>query len=325
MDDVDIALFERDWNNTLYYFILNSDEQIYLRYGGRDARGPMTYLDLNSLELALQTGLELHQKYQKGELRKTERPQPLFPREIPPLVERTFARRQCVECHLIGDFQLVHREQTGTLDKLTHMFRWPDIRKLGIELDVPKGLMVKEARDPVQTAGMKAGDRITAINKTPVWTFGDLQHHYDKVPRSAKQVEMTVDRAGRQIDLTIPLPQLWWVSDLRYRQLSIDPRAEFESRPLTPAEKQKHGLKQDGFAGEVTSIGGFAAMLKVHELKVGDIVYAVDGTERDDIANTPELFIKLRKTAGDTLTLDVIRDGKRMRMPVTTQRMYFRK
>src|SRR3954471_2495728 len=78
MDDVDIALFERDWNNTLYYFIMNADEQIYIRYGGRDARGPLTYLNLNSLELALEKGLELHQAYRKGELKKSARPEPRF-------------------------------------------------------------------------------------------------------------------------------------------------------------------------------------------------------------------------------------------------------
>jgi hypothetical protein len=325
MDDVDIALFERDWNNTLYYFILNADEQIYLRYGGRDARGPLTYLDLNSLELALAKGLELDQKYRKGELKPREKPQPVFPRQIPPLVERTFARNQCVECHLIGDYQLIHREQTGKLDKQTDMFRWPDIRTIGIELDVPKGLVVKDPRSSVQAAGMRAGDRITAINGTPVWTFGDLQYFYDKVPRDAKRMDMTVDRAGEPVQLSIALPPLWWVTDLRFRQLSIDPRAEFDSRPLTEAEKRKYDLKADGFAGEVTRIGGFAEMLKVHELKVGDVICAVDGVDRDDVANTPELFIKLRKTAGDTVTLDVIRDGKRIKMPVKTQRMFFRK
>jgi hypothetical protein len=325
MDDVDIALFERDWNNTLYYFIMNADEQIYLRYGGRDARGHLTYLDLNSLELALAKGLELHEKYKKGELKKTEKPQPMFPRQIPPLVERTFARGQCVECHLIGDFQLLHREQTGTLDRLSHMYRWPDIRTIGIELDVPKGLVVKEARDAVHSAGMKPGDRIAAVNGTSVWTFGDLQYHYDKTPRNATQVRMTVERDGRPLELTIALPERWWLTDLRFRQLSIDPRAEFESRPLTPPEKQKHGLKPAGFAAEVTRIGGFAQMLKVHELKTGDIVYAVDGTESDDVANTPELYIKLHKKAGTTVTLDVIRDGARMKMPVSLQSMFFRK
>jgi serine protease Do len=325
MDDVDIALFERDWNNTLYYFILNADEQIYLRYGGRDARGPLSYLDLDSLELALAKGLELHRQYQEGQLPKPERPQPRFPREIPPLVERTFARNQCVECHLIGDFTLIYKEQTGTLDKMKDLYRWPDIRTIGIELDVPKGLVVKEARVAVQDAGMAAGDRIAAVNGVPVWTFGDLQYFYDKVPRDAKQVAIAVERNGKPVQLTVALPPFWWLTDLSFRQLSVDPRAEFESRPLTAAEKRSHGLAPESFAGEVVRIGGFAEMLKVHQLKRGDIACAVDGVDRDQIANTPELYIKLRKRAGDTVTLDVIRDGAHVKMPVVTQRMYFRK
>ncbi len=325
MDDVDIALFERDWNNTLYYFLMNADEQIYMRYGGRDARGPMTYLDLNSLEVALEQGLELHRKYEKGELKKTERPAPFFPRQIPPLVERTFARNQCVECHLIGDFQLIHREQTGVLNKLTDMYRWPDIRTIGIELDVPKGLVVKEARGAVQAAGMRPGDRIAALNGTPVWTVGDLQFYYDKVPRNAQEIRITAVREEKPVELAVKLPPRWWLTDLRFRQLSVDPRPEFESQPLTEEEKRKYGLKSDSFAASITRIGGFASMLKVHELKVGDVVYAVDGVERDEVANTPELYIKLRKNAGDTVTVDIIREGNRMKMPVRTQRMYFRK
>ena len=72
-------------------------------------------------------------------------------------------------------------------------------------------------------------------------------------------------------------------------------------------------------------VDSFAEMMKSHEFRVGDIVFGVDGVERDEIANTAELFIKLRKTAGETVTLDVIRDGKRMQMPLNTFRMSFRK
>jgi serine protease Do len=277
MDDVDVALFERDWHNTLYYFIMNADEQIYMRYGGRDARGPEVYLNLESLERALEQGLELHRAYQKGELQKTERPKPRYPREIPPLVERTFARNQCVECHLIGDFDLVHKEDTGKVDKLMDLFRSPDIRTLGIELDVPKGLVVKDAQGAAHAAGMRAGDRIASVNGTAVWTFGDLQYRYDKTPRDSKRVVLGVDRGGQMVELPVALPERWWLTDLRFRQLSIDPRAEFESRPLTAAEKGQHGLKADGFAGVVVGIGGFAEMLKIHDLKEGDIVFAVDG------------------------------------------------
>jgi len=325
IDNSDIALFDRDWNNTLYYFVMNSDEHIYLRYGGRDSRSPDTYLSLSSLEIALERGLEIHRRYQGGEIKPAARPKPLFPRDFKVLAENTLARRRCVECHLVNDYRLVEKEQEGTLDKLVEMYRSPDIRTIGIELDVPKGLVVKEARADVQAAGMQAGDEIAGLNGTPVYTFGDLQYRYDKLPRDARQMSVTVNRGGRPVELAIALPAQWWVTDLRFRQLSVEPRPEFESRPLTAAEKEKLGLKAAGFAAEVKSIGGFAQMLKVHELKAGDIVFAVDGVEVDEIADTPELYIRLRSKAGDKVTLGYIRDGKQAKMEVRTQSMAFRK
>src|SRR5690349_20989378 len=194
MDDVNIGLFDRDWNNAIYFFVLNSDEQIYMRYGGRESESPDTYNSLDSLRIALEQGLVLHQKYLQEGAPKQERPKPLFPREMLLLVERTFAQHQCVECHLIGDFQNIQRERDGVLDKLSHLYRSPDIKKIGISLDVPKGLVVKEAKGAVAAAGMKAGDRIASWNGTPVYTFGDVQYRYDKVDRKAKQLPITVEQ-----------------------------------------------------------------------------------------------------------------------------------
>jgi serine protease Do len=325
MDDVDIGLFDRDWNNTLYYFILNADEQIYMRYGGRDPKSQDIYLNLSSLELALQQGLELHRRYQQGELKTIERPRPMFPREIPLLVERTFSRRACVECHLIGDFLNLQREQQGKLDKLAHLYRSPEITTLGIQLDVPKGLVVKEVRGSVEAAGMKSGDRIAQLDGTPIWTFGDLQYRLDKVPRDARQIRIGVERDGAALDLTIALPERWWWTDLTFRQSSVEPRVYFDSRPLSEAEKRENGLERGGFASKVTHVDMFAELTKSHQLRVGDIIFGVDGVERDEAANTAELFIKLRKTAGDTVTLGVIRDGKRMSMKLKTYRLSFRK
>jgi len=325
MDDVDIGLFEYDRNNTLYFFVMNADEQIYMRYGGRDSQSPDTYLSLSSLELALKQGLELHRQYQKGELKRSERPKAMFPREIPLLVKRTFAQNQCVECHLIGDYQNLHREQDGTLDKLTHLYRSPDVKSLGIQLDVPKGLTVKEAQGAVQAAGMKAGDVITGLNGTAVWTFADLQYQYDKVNRRAERIQIGVNRNGEPLDLAVALPPRWWWTDLRFRQSSIEPRLYFEDRPLTEAEKRAHGFQPDGFASEVKYVAEFARVMKTHDLRVGDIIFGVDGVERDGIANTAELYLKLKKTPGDPATLSVLRGGERLQMPLKTFRMNFRK
>lgn len=325
MDNVDLGLFDYDRYNALYFFILNADERIYMRYGGRDSVSQDSYLNLSSLELALQKGLELHAEDQQGKLPHAARPKPVSAREMPLLVERTFAKGNCVECHLIGDFQNVQKELDGTLDKVRDMYRSPDVKTIGIYLDVPNGLAVKDAQGPAQSAGMKPGDRIAALNGTLVWTFGDLQYDYDKVPRSSKQVQVTVVRDGQPVELSIALPLRWWWTDIRYRQLTIDPRVYFESRPLTEAEKREHGLDPEGFASMVKHVDGFAQTMNSHDLRMGDIVFAVDGVQRDEFANTAEFFIKLRKAAGASVKLDVIRDGKRIQMPLKSFRMSFRK
>jgi len=325
MDNVDIGLFEYDRNNTLYFFLMNADEQIYMRYGGRDGRSPDSYLHLASLALAAEKGLDLHRQYRAGTLTKATRPKPMSPRDFPMLVERTFKTNACVECHLIGDFQNLHREKDGTLDKLVHLFRSPDIRTLGIELDVPRGLAVKESGGAAKEAGLLAGDRIAKWEGDAVWTFGDLQHRYDKAPRTAKSVKVTVERDGGLRDFTVVLPALWWRTDTRYRQSSIEPRSYFEDRALTAEEKAKFGLRADGFASLVKYVSTMAQSVGSHSLKEGDIIVAVDGKDRDENADTASLYIVLYKTPGDTGTLDVLRDGKRISMPLKTIRMSFRK
>jgi serine protease Do len=325
MDDVDVGLFERDWNNAIYFFALNADEQIYLRYGGRDSNSPDTYLNMESIERALTEGLAMHRRAMSGELKLPPRPAPLFPRQIPLLVKRTFAQRACVECHLVGDFQNIQREQEGTLDKLTHLYRSPDIKTLGIELEIPKGLVVKNVTGAVATAGMKPGDRITALEGTPVITFGDLQYRYDKVDRHAQKLALTVDRDQQPVHLTVDLPDRWWWTDLRFRQSSVDPRVDFEDQPLTSDEKRKLGLRPDGFASRVKHVSALASALKTHDLREGDVIYAVNGVDYNDLANTAELYLKLRLKAGDSAMLDVIRGDQRIKVQVNSHVLSFRK
>ena len=95
--------------------------------------------------------------------------------------------------------------------------------------------------------------------------------------------------------------------------------------PLTDAEKKELDLPIDGFASRVSHVDNFARVLKSHDLSLGDIIFGVDGVQRDEHANTAEFFIRLRKTAGQSVTLDVIRGGKRFQMPLKTYQMSFRK
>ena len=106
MAGIDVGLYDFDPHASIFFFVVSPDEDIYLRYGGRDAIAADSYLDLASLELALELGLEQHERWRAGELPERPRPAPFFPRDIETLQKTEMSgRRSCVECHHIGDYQ----------------------------------------------------------------------------------------------------------------------------------------------------------------------------------------------------------------------------
>ena len=321
MDSVDIGLFDFDRHNALYYFVMNADEQIYMRYGGRDAESATTYLNLRSLELALEEGLRMHAR---REVPQVQRPEPLYARDIPLLSERTVRQGACVECHLIADFQNIQREFDGKLNRLQDMYRSPDIKTIGINLKVPAGLVVEQTQGAVAEAGLQSGDTITHVNGIRVRTFGDLQYYYDKVPRDARHMTLSILRDEVASVLDVKLPKRWWLTDLEYRHWTVEPVVFFKTKPLSPERKAELAFSVDGFAGEVTQKERFYDFA-VPPLKVGDVVYGVDDIFQDELANTPELHIKLRHRAGSQLKLHVLRGQERFVSELTTERQNFRK
>jgi hypothetical protein len=324
MTNIDIGLFDYDRHNALYFFIMNADEHIYMRYGGRDARSPDSYLDLDSLEVALTMGLERHERYKQGKLEKQTRPEPFFPRDIPGLKKEILPKR-CVECHLIADYKAQEAERAGELDKLREMYASPDIRTIGIELDVSTGLVVKDATGAVERAGMEPGDLIVGIDGTPTLTFGDLQHFYNKTPRDAKRVRIAVDRHGETNELTIDLPKEWWWTDLYHRFWSVEPVLTFSTRPLSDREKKRRGLKVDGFASEVTQVNLRSRTGRRDEIRPGDVIYSVNGVEVNEATRNCETYIKLTMSAGESFSAKVLRSGTPTDVRIRTRRQRYRK
>lgn len=324
MAGINIGLFDFDRHNALYYFIMNADEQIYMRYGGRDATSPVAYLNLNSLEIALKLGLEQHELYKQGKLENQKHSRPFFPRDIPLLLQNA-RRRRCVECHLIADYQTQELESAGRLNKIKDMYVSPDIKTIGIHLDIPKGLVVKEVNGAVKQAGMEANDLIVGINKEPVLTFGDLQYIFNKLPRNSKQIQISVEKNGKIRDFAVDLPKEWWWTDLYHRAWTVDPILFFSSRSLSEKEKRSYNFDVAGFACEVTSVYREAVIRGFLKLQPGDIIYAVDDVKVDKLTQNFSIYIKLNKIAGSSFTVKLLRDNKPMEMLIRTGRQSFRK
>ena len=172
---------------------------------------------------------------------------------------------------------------------------------------------------------MKPGDRITHLNGAPVLTFGDLQYQYDKVRRDAKRIRITVDREGESAGLAVKLPEYWVVD--RPDLPAVERRAASVFQVSSPDGRGKAavwtGPRRVRQPGDLDR--GFRQDPQVASTRAGRHRFRGGRVERDEIANTAELFIKLRKNAGDTLMLDLLRDGKRTRMQVKTTSVAYRK
>lgn len=310
---VDIGLFEFDPDITLYCFIMNADEQIYLRYGGRDDASADSYLNDDSLQLALEKGLALHEKYQAGELAKVERPAAKFPGDYPEVKNGPLAKKQCVHCHHLGSGKTKLLQSQGKLDRLKDLWINPDIKNLGIELEVKKGLQVKDAKGAAAKAGLKKKDEIIKLEGKPVYSFGDLQYQLDKHPMEAKSLKLTVLRKDAEVELELELDKWWRVTDISRRSglHALEPFAEFWGKPLDKGEKRKLGIKENEFGLEVTKFW-VKTNSQAAGLQVGDIVYAVDDVTESEYTSNPTTWIRLNKKTGDTITVKVLRAGKKL-------------
>src|SRR5262245_65177873 len=106
---------------------------------------------------------------------------------------------------MIADYQAQEAERAGKLDRPKMLYPSPDLKTIGIRLDVPKGLVIKMSEGAAAKAGMQTGDTITEIGGANVLTFGDLQYRYGKTDRNAHRIELTIDRAGTKKSLSVEL------------------------------------------------------------------------------------------------------------------------
>lgn len=310
IETLDIGHYDFDPQVTVFFFILNAEEQIYLRYGGRDDTSADSHQNIPSLELALSRGLDQHKLWQDKKLPAPKREAPRFVKDYPEIASGPLKNGNCVHCHAIGSAQTAELMKAGKFDKKVDPWVYPDIRKLGITLDAEKGTVVKEVAGAAKKAGFQPGDEITHLAGKPVLTFADLQYQLNKVPHSAARIEFKVKRGEAAQTLKLSPEKHWRVTQIERRGSAqrMEPFPEFWAKPLSEADKKKAGLRPGGFAAEVTKFW-VKTNAQAAGLQVGDIVFAVDGVEEDELTDSVTLHIKLNKKAGDTVKLGILRKG----------------
>lgn len=314
IDDVDLNLFEFDFDLTFMVFFLNSDEKMYGRFGGRCEKGPEERMSLTGLRKTMESVLLEHQQSEpRFATRRTDKP--LFIRDV--ASPRGLGR--CIHCHQAKEVIYDRLDKQGKWSKdLAYRFPLPD--NLGIRLEVTDTNLVSEViqESSADQLGLKAGDRITSLNGVPIHSSADTQFALDSVPKKGT-VKLTWTRDQKEEAGELSLNENWRRNDIGWRPSlrKFVAKANVYGKNLTAEEKLDLGLEPDRLAFRQNERLQDAA--KDAGVKVGDIIVGADDKEFKTDAYGFLAYVRGNYLKGETITLNIIRNKQKKKIKMKLQ------
>lgn len=312
IEDVNLSLFEFDLDLTFMVFFLNAEEQLYGRYGGRDATDPDSRQSLAGLRYSMQAALQAH--------REQVVPQSLQPQRKPdfiwqyPAAEFTVG---CVHCHEAKEIMNDELKEQGKWSR-DRVWRYPVPDNLGLRLELDRGNIVESvaADSPAAQLGLMPGDVVVEMASLPIHSFGDAQFALDHAPQTG-ELEVVWQRGNQQLNGQLALPEGWRKSDITWRSsmLTMVAHARVNGEDLTAEEKQVHGLLPSQLAFRQKSPVTRAA--QAAGIRAEDIILGFDGLKLKMDAYDFHGYVSANYLAGDGVVIDLIRDGKELHLPMT--------
>ena len=308
----DLNLFEFDYDLTWTAFFMNASGKIYGRFGGRDGKGADTRNSLEGLHFAMEAALAEH--------RKDPNARPDTPAKPPRFVENfPIAKAQykgCIHCHQVKEILRAEEQKAGTWDRET-IFTYPLPENVGITLDLARGNLVRAVKpgSAAAKAGVQAGDVVRTLNKMPVHSFADASYSLHKAPLKG-EIPIAFERDGKAFDATLTLAPMWRRTNITWRPSLLDllPSLTVYGTDLTAKEKNALGLDEKRLAFRQDDPVHSAA--KAMGVQVNDVIVGVDNKMLEMSMDQFLGFVRQNYLVGDSLTLNVLRNGKRIDLNV---------
>jgi predicted metalloprotease with PDZ domain len=323
VDNLDLNVFEFDYDVTLMVFFLDERDRVYARYGGRDAKGADSRHSLAGLRYTMESVLALHQRRQEAvdaddrlDFAPKSQESPKYLRDGG---ARSFARG-CLHCHQVKEALNGEVRRAGKWDRES-IFRYPLPENLGLTLELDRGNVVKSVAEktPAAAAGLQAGDVLRRLNGVPIHSFGDAQFALDRAPRTGP-IDIAWQRDGKPRQDKLELPAGWRRTEVAWRasMRGLLPYPRVGGKDLTADEKKALGLSLTQLAFRQRDF--VSSVLKATGIRSGDVVLGFDGKHLEMTAEEFTRYVQNNYLVGDKVTIDVLRDGKRHEFSMTLQR-----
>jgi hypothetical protein len=289
LKNTDLSVFDFDYDQQLMGLVLTPEGQTLARWGGGDSSVASLVAFLERAKSA---------PWPKA----TPKTSQTIAQRFPAFAQTKRAAEECYHCHYAHDAELAQQRRAGTFQKLT-LYRYSPPTVLGLTLGDGNQITALAPGSPAARAGLRVGERLTALNSQPLYSAADLSFALDRLPQDTRTLTLNGKR--------LTLPKNWRVYDISHRpsQGGIPPLYGFWEEPL--AGNKTLALKVTLlFSGEKwrPSQG---------DLKVGDVIVAVDGKMLPQLT-APQLhtWLRMNKEVGRRVVFTVLRGGKRLAVPV---------
>jgi hypothetical protein len=313
MRDVNLALFDFDYDLTWMGFFLGPREEVYGRYGGRDADSADGRVSVAGLCHAMEAALKRHRL-----ARPAPGGTPAAPRTVADFPGfRGLPANACVHCHQVYDLRRAALQAAGTWS-LDEVWVYPQPENVGLTLDADRGDRVAGLRpgSPADRAGLRAGDRLARVDGRDVASIADVQYALHRAgPASSLEVAWFRDGAAKKA--TLELPDGWRRTDVSWRWSlrGLDPIPPLRGDDLTAAEKAGLGLAPGRMAFRQ---GPFVSPhVEQAGVRQNDVVIGVDGKHLEMTARQFGAYLRLEYKVGDRPTFNLLRAGRQFDVALT--------
>jgi serine protease Do len=315
MREVNLAIFDFDYDLTWIGFFLNSSEKVYGRYGGRDAGSADGRVSLAGLASALEAALKEHRAAPSSKEQRSRPPERFTVADYSAF--QRLPANACVHCHQVYDLRRESLQAAGNWS-LDEVWVYPQPENVGLTLDIDRGNQVTRVTpgSPADKAGLRPGDTLLRVDERAVRTIADMQYALHRAG-TTRTLPIRWQRDGKELAKTLDLPDGWRKTDVSWRWSlrGIDPVPPLRGDDLTSEEKAALGLGSNRLAFRQ---GPFvAAAAEQAGVRQNDVVIGVDGKELQMTARQFGAHIRLGYKVGDRVVFNLLRAGRRLNVSVT--------
>ncbi|MCA9217746.1 MAG: PDZ domain-containing protein [Planctomycetales bacterium] len=339
-----MTLFQFDYDLTFAVFFMNADKTIYGRYGTRSSvEEAAKDVSISGLAETMSAALEIHKKYPKNRSSlagkqaidksyadfKTADDIPSLKGKYQSTLDYSgAAAKSCMHCHQVRDAaRQVYRDAGKPIpDRLLFPNPLPDV--VGLTMDPRRAATVGDVEpgSAADLAEFTKDDELLSLNGQPIISVADVQwvlHNSD----ATDELAATVRRAGRKVNLRLPLERDWRkYCDISWRVSSWPLRRMgtggilFEA--ANDAQRRAAGVGPDEMALVVKHVGQYgphgAAMRA--GFKKSDVVVSFDGQTGNMTTSQLLAYAAQNTEPGQQVPVVIVRDGNRKTMSLPMQK-----